>query len=42
MRSTGKTYTNRKGAVVAERRMKQRCKCEKKCFEALERRYINK
>ena len=32
MRNTGKRYTNRKGAVVAERRMGQPCKCEKKVF----------
>ena len=38
MSSTGKTYNNRKGAVVAERRMEQPCKYEKKCFEVLERR----
>ena len=42
MRSTGKTYNNRKGAVVAERRMEQPCKCEQNCFEVLERRYIKK
>ena len=29
MRNTGKTYTNGKSAVVAERCMGQPCKCEK-------------
>ena len=34
------TYTNQNGAVVAERRMEQPCKYEKKCFEVLERKYM--
>ena len=38
MRNTGKTYTKRKGAVVADRRMGQSCKCEKTYIEVLERK----